>query len=196
MQHLPTARLEMIPQESQTPEQAQVCAEVISGPRGKIPAPMIAWLRNAELARRGQRVGELLRFQTTLEPRLTELAILVCARHWTSHHEWTAHKALALQAGLHPRAVAAIAAREPLPDGAADEQLVFRVAQSLLTTGTLAQSLYDAAVNGLGEIGVVELVSVLGYYCWVSFTLNAFQLGMPGSIAPELKDPALSPAFG
>ena len=74
---------------------------------------MIAWLRNPELARRGQRLGELLRFETSLEPHLTELAILVCGRHWTSHHEWTAHKRLALAAGLDPRTIADIAARVP-----------------------------------------------------------------------------------
>ena len=53
-----------------TAQQAAVCAEVVSGRRGKIPAPMIAWLRNPELARRGQKLGELLRFETTLEPHL------------------------------------------------------------------------------------------------------------------------------
>ena len=74
---------------------------------------MIAWLRNPELARRGQKLGELLRFETSLEPHLTELAILVCGRHWTSHHEWGAHKRLALAAGLDPQTIADIAARVP-----------------------------------------------------------------------------------
>ena len=67
---------------------------------------MIAWIRNAELARRAQKLGELLRFQTTLEPQLSELAILVCARRWTSHVEWTAHKREALKAGLSARVIA------------------------------------------------------------------------------------------
>src|ERR1700752_5032105 len=107
----PMSRLEMPPEAAMTPEQSAVCAEVVAGRRGKVPAPMIAWLRNPELARRGQVLGELLRYQTTLEPHLTELAILVCGRHWTSHHEWTAHKAMALKAGLDPEVIAAIAAR-------------------------------------------------------------------------------------
>src|SRR5437868_1537200 len=96
------ARLSMPLQQELTAEQQVACAEVVAGRRGKVPAPMIAWLRNPELARRGQRLGELLRFETTLEPHLCELAILLCARHWTSHHEWTAHKALALKAGVDP----------------------------------------------------------------------------------------------
>src|ERR1700755_976802 len=104
-------RLEMPSEGAMTPEQSAVCAEVVAGRRGKVPAPMIAWLRNPELARRGQKVGELLRFETTLEPHLTEHAILIFGRHWTSHHEWTAHKAMGLKAGLDPEVIAAIAAR-------------------------------------------------------------------------------------
>jgi 4-carboxymuconolactone decarboxylase len=187
-------RLNM-PQEAElTPEQAAVCAEAVSGLRGKVPAPMIAWLRNPELARRGQRLGELLRFQTTLEPHLTELAILVCGRHWTSHHEWTAHKAMGLKAGLDPEVIAAIAARvTPTFD---DERLrtVYDLSFALLSTGRVPSALYARGVEWLGERGVVELVGVLGYYCFVSLTLNTFELGLPGSVAPELNDPAFAPA--
>jgi 4-carboxymuconolactone decarboxylase len=61
---------------------------------------MTAWMRNPEFARRGQTLGELLRYQTTLEPRLSELAILVCARHWTSHYEWTVAQARRIE-GRH-----------------------------------------------------------------------------------------------
>jgi hypothetical protein len=38
-------------------------------------------------------------------------------------------------------------------------------------------------------LGTVELVSTLGYYCLVSLTLNAFELGLPDAVAPELNDP-------
>src|SRR3712207_3109098 len=107
------ARIELTPEAERTPEQRAVCDEAVSGLRGRIPAPMIAWLRNPELARRGQRLGELLRYETTLEPRLSELAILVTARHWSSHYEWAAHKREGLKAGMDPAAIAAIAARRP-----------------------------------------------------------------------------------
>lgn len=172
-----------------TPAQAAVCAEVVAGRRGKVPAPMIAWLRNPELARRGQALGELLRFETTLEPHLSELAILVCGRHWTSHHEWTAHKALALKAGLAPEIVEAIAARRApcMPDDR--HQVVHDVSSVLLSTARVPPDLYARGIATLGERGMVELVGILGYYCMVSLTLNAFELGLPANAAPELQDP-------
>ena len=167
--------------------QADVVAEVVAGKRGKVPAPMIAWLRNPELARRGQRLGELLRFETTLEPALSELAILICGRYWASHHEWTAHKRLALEAGLDPRTVADIAARKADPYLRDDrERAVFRVSSVLLAQSKIDTDLYAQGVNVLGETGMVELVAILGYYCMVALTLNAFEIGLPDSFAPEL----------
>lgn len=173
--------------ESLTPAQADVVAEVVSGKRGKVPAPMIAWLRNPELARRGQRLGELLRFETTLDPALSELAIIICGRHWTSHHEWTAHKRLALDAGLDARTVADIAARRAAPFVRDDrERVVLEVSTVLLARTQIDAALYARGVQALGETGMVELVAILGYYCMVALTLNAFEIGLPDSFAPEL----------
>lgn len=170
-----------------TAAQADVVAEVVSGKRGKVPAPMIAWLRNPELARRGQRLGELLRFETTLDPALSELAILICGRHWTSHHEWSAHKRLAVAAGLDPVTIADIAARKTDPYLRDDrEKAVFRVSSVLLAQTKIDDGLYEIGVAALGETGMVELVAILGYYCMVALTLNAFQIGLPDSFAPEL----------
>lgn len=182
-------RLDLLPDHAMTPEQKEACAEAVAGIRGRVPAPMIAWLQNPDLARRGQKLGELLRYQTTLEPRLSELAILVCARHWTSHHEWSAHKREGLKAGMDPKVIAAIAARRTPALANEREQLVHDVSRTLLATGRVPQPLYAQAVAVLDERRMVELVGILGYYCLVALTLNAFELGLPGSIAPELEDP-------
>ena len=147
------ARIELTPEAERTPEERAVCEEAASGLRGRIPAPMVAWLRNPELARRGQRLGELLRYQTTLEPRLSELAILITARHWTSHYEWTAHKREGLKAGMDPEAVAAIAARRPpaLRDEA--ERAVYEVSSALLATRACRRRCIGAASRRWASAG-------------------------------------------
>jgi 4-carboxymuconolactone decarboxylase len=182
-------RLDLPAEDAMTPAQKEACAEAVAGIRGRVPAPMIAWLQSPELARRGQKLGEFLRYQTTLEPRLSELAILVCARHWTSHHEWAAHKREGLKAGMAPEVIADIAARRTPRLADAREGAVYDVSRSLLSTGRVPQHLYAQGVAALGERGMVELVGVLGYYCMVALTLNTFELGLPGSVAPELEDP-------
>jgi 4-carboxymuconolactone decarboxylase len=180
------ARMELKPEAERTPEERAVCEEAVSGLRGRIPAPMIAWLRNPELARRGQLLAELLRYQTTLGPRLSELAILVTARHWTSHYEWTAHRREGLKAGIDPEVVAAIAAHRPpvLRDEA--ERAVYEVSSALLAKCRVPEALYHHGVAALGERAMVELVGILGYYRLVALTLNAFELGLPDAFAPEL----------
>lgn len=182
--------------EDMTPEQQKACDAVVAGKRGKVPAPMIAWIRNPVLADRIQSMGEVLRFETTLGPRLTELAILVCARHWTAHLEWKAHKVYALQAGLEPEAIEAIASHDApqFPDAGA--AAVYDVSMQLLKTGRVDDALYDSALATLGEQGLVELVALLGYYCLASFTLNTFRLGLPEAVSPELCDPEFSARAG
>ena len=182
-------RLPMPDEEELSPEQNAVIAEVVAGKRGKIPAPMIAWLRNPELARRAQHLGELLRFETSLAPPLSELAILVCGKHWTSHHEWTAHKKIALAAGLDPRTIDDIGAgRTPFLSGLLVD-IVYQVSSTLLAKGKLPLALYQQGLEALGEKAMVELVGILGYYSMVALTLNAFEIGLPENFAPELAEP-------
>lgn len=190
------ARLEMPSRDALSPEQRDVCAEAITGARGKVPEPTIAWIRSPDLARHGQRLGEFLRFGTTLPPHLTEMAILICARHWTSHHEWTAHKKLALAAGLDPQIIADIAARRRPRLDDAKAAVVYTISRGMLEDGRLSDAIHAQGNEVLGEQGMVELIGVLGYYCLVSLTLNAFQLGLPENAAPELADPDLPDGQG
>ena len=183
------ARLGMPAEQDLTSQQSAVISEVVSGRRGKVPAPMIAWLRNPELARRGQKLGELLRFETTLEPALSELAILICGRHWTSHHEWTAHKKIALAAGVNSRTIDDIAAGKIPIVASPREEIVYQVSTVLLSKGRLDEKLYQHGTEILGEKGMVELVAILGYYSLVALTLNAFEIGLPENFAPELESP-------
>ncbi|MGB3339470.1 MAG: carboxymuconolactone decarboxylase family protein [Devosia sp.] len=182
------ARLSLPSDDQLTPKQRDVCAEVVSGKRGKIPSPMVAWLQNPELARRAQSLGELLRFQTTLEPHLVELAVLVCARHWTSHQVWTSHKRLGLAAGIAAEVVDAIASRRQPTLASEREGVVFDVSATLLGQHRLTDDQYGRAVAALGEPGVVELVAIVGYYGLVALTANAFELGLPQNLATELED--------
>ena len=188
------ARLNMPPSNALTPAQEEAIGEVVAGKRGRVPTPMIAWLRNPGLATSAQKLGELLRFETSLNPEHTEIAVLVCARHWTTHVEWNAHKALALEAGVKPEVIEAIARREtPHFDDSIDE-LVYTLSTALLQTGRLTSQQYEGGIQMLDEKGMVELVATLGYYCLVSLTLNSFELGLPSNIAPDLADPAYTSA--
>ena len=167
--------------------QREVVGEAVAGKRGRIPGPLRLWIRSPELGRHAQRLGAFLRYETTLSPVLSELAILVTARHWTAQYEWFAHKREALEAGMDPAIIAAIAMRRTpvLTDPAA--QAVYDYAVALHDTHHVPLPLHAAAVAALGERGVVELVGLLGYYSLVAMTLNAFEFPLPEGELPELQ---------
>ena len=179
-------RLHDVTAAEMTDAQRKVADEAASGKRGRIPAPLRAWLHSPELGARAQRLGEFCRYDTTLGPRLSELAILITARVWTSHYEWYAHKREALKAGLEPEIIAAIAARTVPAFTQPPDQIVYDYVTTLNRDRVVAQALHDLAVAQFGERGVVELVGLLGYYTLVAMTLNAFEIGLPDGETSDL----------
>ena len=102
-------------------EQQRVADEVASGPRKEVRGPMHVWLHSPELASRAQKLGEFLRWGTTLDARISELVILVTARHYDCRYMWNNHVGLALKAGLTQKAIDAIDAGRPPFFANADE---------------------------------------------------------------------------
>ena len=102
------SRIEVLKYDQMTPEQQTLHNEILSGPRSRIGGPMNAWFRSPELGSLYQKVGAFCRYHTTLEPKLSELAIIIVARHWDQPVEWRAHQPLALEAGLDPEIAEAI----------------------------------------------------------------------------------------
>lgn len=170
--------------EEMNEEQRQAYNETVAGRRGRMPAPLIAWLESPVLASRAQKLGEFVRYETTLPPRLSELAILIIARQWTAQFEWTAHKAEALKGGLDP-VIEDIAIRRPPRFKNPDEPVVYNFSVSLNQTHAVPDELYQKAVATIGLRGVVELVGILGYYTLISMTLNTFEI-LPEGTVPEL----------
>ncbi|MFI5015124.1 MAG: carboxymuconolactone decarboxylase family protein [Hyphomicrobiales bacterium] len=167
--------------------QRRVVDNAVAGKRGSAPPPLVAWLQSPELADRAQRLGEFVRFDTSLPSPLSELAILLTARFWTSHYEWHAHKRMALKAGIDPAVVEAIARRKrpKLDDRRA--RAVYDFSKALHETHAVPEPVFAAALRELGRRGVVELTGILGYYTLVSMTLNVFEIGLPEGERPELE---------
>lgn len=172
-----------------TEEQRRVADEIQSGPRGGLAGPFWPWLRSPVLAERAQKLGELVRFNSTPPPRLFELAVLVTAQHWKAQFEWYAHAPLAKKAGLGDDVIDAIQAGKRPAFALADEAAVYDFAIELYARKRVSDAAYAAALSHLGERGVVELVAILGYYALVSMTLNTFAIEVPRGTEPPFHEP-------
>jgi len=179
-------RLKLLSPGEMSPDQKQTYDESIAGKRGAPPAPMMAWLNSPEMARHATRLGGVLRFDTIFPAKLSEIAILVTARHWTSHYEWYAHKRLALKGGMDPKIIEDIRDRRTPSFDDPRGQMICDVAKSLHEARELSKALYDEAVKVLTVRGLVEIIGLCGYYTMVSMTLNTFEFDLPEGEVSEL----------
>jgi 4-carboxymuconolactone decarboxylase len=182
-----TPRFGQLNDGSMTAEQKRVAGAIQSGPRGGLRGPFNALLRSPDLADRVQRVGEYIRFRSSIPARLNELAILIVARKWTAQFEWYAHLQFALKAGLDP-AIGTAIAEGRRPEGMRDdEKVVYAFCTELLDTTQVTDATYAAAIGLVGEQGVIDLIGALGYYSMVSMILNTDRYPLPEGVAPPLK---------
>jgi len=152
---------------------------------GRLEGPFNAFLLQPRLGSALQALGASVRYETGLDDRCREIAILVVAAHWRSDFEWHAHEAVARAAGLGSAELAAL--REGRhAELAGRESVVARTAAALVTRGDLDDAEYAEAVSHLGPAGLFELLTLVGYYATLALQLRVFRVPAP-------EDPA-SPA--
>lgn len=165
-------RLPLVARERMTDAQRAAADELIAGPRKGVKGPFIALLRSPELMARLQKVGEFLRFQSSLSARISEFATLVVSRHWTQQFEWFMHVPLALKAGTSPETIAALREGRRPESMSTEETVVFDFVTELQANKGVSDATYRACVGSFGEPGVVELTSLVGYFTMISMVLN------------------------
>src|SRR3982075_3392099 len=172
-------RMAEIPLDKMSSAQRAVADAIMAGARQGIRGPFNAWLRSPVLADRLQKVGEYIRFNSSLDKRVNEMAIIMTPRAWGSQYEWYAHAPLAIKAGLDPATVAAIGAGRKPDNMKDDEAIVWEFTTQLRRDHALDDAIYASALEKFGEPGIMDLVAVNGYYDVVSMTLNVARVAPP-----------------
>lgn len=152
--------------------QRAAAAELIAGPRKGVKGPFIPLMRSPELMARLQKVGEYLRFQGALAPRVSEFVTLVVSRLWTQQFEWFVHVPLAREAGTAQQTIDDL--REGRRPGAMndDERTAYDFACELVANHGVSDATYDEAVARFGERAVIDLIGIVGYFAMISMVLN------------------------
>lgn len=152
---------------------------------GGLLGPFNAWLHAPVVGRPAVDLGTAVRFQTSLERSLSELAIITVGARWKAEFEWWAHSRMAVRHGVPESAVEAIAAGEEPVLATDKERIVYNVAHHLAHEGTVPGELLASCRKHLGDTGTAELVTTCGYYTLVSFVLNAFDVPLPEGELPR-----------
>lgn len=177
----PKSRLTPPAEDKLTAEQAALRDAIASGPRGRfvMGGPFAIYMEAPQYGMLAQKLGGYVRLETTVPPRLSELAILVVAQHWRAQYEWYAHAPIAERQGVAPETIKAIKAGRRPTSAKRDELAVFDFVKELNKDRRVSDATYRKVQKLLGDRGTVELVGILGYYTTVSLHLNTFRAPLP-----------------
>jgi 4-carboxymuconolactone decarboxylase len=123
-----------------------------------------------------------------MPPTLREVAILCVAVHWRAQYEWWAHVRIARKEGLDETVINAILTGEKPTETELGVQAVTAFARETLDDKRVTDATFADAMARLGERGVVDLTTLLGYYCMVSASLNVFQVPVPKGEMPPFME--------
>ena len=151
---------------------------------GRLEGPFNAFLLQPRLGSALQALGSAVRFDTGLDDRCREIAILVVAGHWRSAFEWYAHERIGRSAGLTDADLRALRDQRH-GNLAGREATVARTAAALAARGDLDDSEYQEAVDALGEGGLFELLTLVGYYAALALQLRVFRVPAPDDNEPR-----------
>jgi len=184
-------RLALLRPEGLTPQQRVLYDAIVAsrGPGivagdGSLRGPFNAMLHHPLLGAPLQETGAVLRYRGLLPPAARELAILTVAAAFGAEFEWHAHSLLAAGLGVPPEPIEAIR-RGELPVLADDvEQAVVEVTRAVLARSELEEESYVRAARLIGEPGLVELTTLVGYYGTLAMQMRLFGVPLPPGATP------------
>ena len=167
-------RMPEIPADKLTEAQKKALDQFISKRGGPlVRGPFLALLRSPDVMTPAEILGEYLQFKTVLAPKLREFVILITARQWTQDTEWNSHVAIAEKDGLSPEIATALAAGQRPTGMADDEAAVYDFCDELHRNQSVSDATYAKALGKFGEQGIVDIISVNGYYTWFAMIMNS-----------------------
>jgi 4-carboxymuconolactone decarboxylase len=165
-------RFKPLAYDEMTPAQKTMIDHLLAGERQNLGGPFNILLRSPEMGDLAQQFGASMRFHAGLPKPALETVIIVTARYWMAQFEWSAHKRAALQAGVNPAIVDAIANGRRPTGMEPDVETAYNFITELLKTRQVSDSTFLAAKTRFGEKGVVDIVGLSGWYSMVSMALN------------------------
>jgi 4-carboxymuconolactone decarboxylase len=173
------ARIPPVTRERVREDLRHIFDEVSSGPGGVGTGPMSVLKYSPEMARRAIPLFNYVRNESSLPPKVRELAMLTTARAKDCPYIWNAHVALGRQAGLSDALVNALRDRQPLPPMSGEESAVIKLGMEFFQTNRVSQDTFELALKQFGPQGLVELTTLMGFYAMLAFNANTVDLGLP-----------------
>ena len=156
----------------------------IARTRGATRGPYTVLLHHPALCERVAALGELLRFESELPGADRELAILTAGREAEAPYEWAAHEPVALREGTRTEAIAVVREGWPTHGLRPREAVIVDTVRAIYRARGLTPEQFARADAELGRQGLIELVTLAGYYGMIAAILNVYEVDLPPGPAP------------
>ena len=182
-----TPRFPVIPPEQMTPRQKEVADTIAGGPRGGLRGPYLALIHHPELADKLQALGGHLRYGAAISPANIEMVVLIVARHMNCQYEWFAHERIARDTTDLSDSIIKSLQIGVVPSEMNDEQTtLYRFCKEIIAKGQPTDSTYEQAIRHFERDGVLDIISLVGYYSLIAMVLNTSQIPLPQGVNPPL----------
>jgi 4-carboxymuconolactone decarboxylase len=139
--------------------------------------------------------NEYLRYESGIDPKLRELAILNAAWEINAGYEWTAHEETAHEVGLAQEIIDIVKYDKPVPATLGEQEAgIIMLAREILRGDHHVSSETYAKVHAIfGTKRLLEIVALMGGYTATAMVLHTFDQQLPPgkkSLLPEREIPA------
>jgi 4-carboxymuconolactone decarboxylase len=161
------------------PEARDLAGDILKISSVGLAGPYNVMLRSPVFADRMKKMLDYLRWNSSIPMRLSELAILIQARIWTSQVEWHAHYPIALREGLPAHVSDDIKAGIRPRNMQLDEAAVYDVCTTMTKNHEISDELFNSAKAILGEQQIVDVIAVTGTYVTIAMLLSLGEEPVP-----------------
>ena len=128
--------------------------------------------------RRQSALGRYIRFESKLDPRLRELAIVQVGYMTRTVYEYTHHVKIAQEFGVTPEEIRAVAAETEGKTTSLDPlaRAVLRAAREMVAKGDLSDDNFAPLEAALSKEHLVDLIMTISFYCGVVRFLAAMRI--------------------
>ena len=177
MPETPTfGRYAEIPYDEMTAQQQEGYRSLLET-RGPLGGPRKIWVHNPKLAKAiGPLGGHFHPGHYSLTEREREIAVIIINSKWHSAYPTAAHERRGKEVGLPADKVETMLSGMPTSFEDEREQIVYEMAICLTNSRWASKGLYDRAVKALGHVGIIDVITLMGYYTSVSMTLAFYDV--------------------
>lgn len=140
--------------------------------------PYIPLLNHPELARRIEQLGYYYKYESSLPRDVYQFVVLLQSKRSGVAFEWEDHIAAARAANLPDNVIDAI--KRGSGAFGAPFDIVSQIADCASAFRSIPQALQDQGIDRFGVPGMIEIVTLCGFYMLIGMVNTCFDVPLPG----------------